>query len=60
MTEQKRSDRHLKLELDTEDLYNDFQLIKKSKGIRSNTDVLRFLIKEEANRIRKELGKILD
>jgi len=56
-----KRDKHLRLELDTEDLYNAFQLIKKRKGIRNNTDVLRYLILEEANRlIREKQGKEKD
>ena len=46
-----KRDIHLRLELDTEELYTAFQLIKKKKGIRSNTDILRYLILEEANRL---------
>jgi len=46
-----KRDKHLRLELDTEELYDAFQLIKKKKGIRSNTDILRYLILEEANRL---------
>jgi hypothetical protein len=44
----KKKDRHLRLELDTEDLYNAFQRIKQNEGIRSNTDILRWLIKQKA------------
>lgn len=49
-----KRDKHLRLELDTDELYNAFQLIKKKKGIRNNTDLLRYLILEEANRLRRE------
>jgi len=43
-----KKDTHLRLTLDSEELYKSFQLIKRELGIRSNTDVLRFLIMEKA------------
>ena len=55
-----KRDIHLRLELDTPELYKDFQTIKEISGIRSNTDLLRYLIKKEALRIKKELGESLD
>ena len=51
----KTKDVHLKLVLDTDELYNAFQEIKKYRGIRSNSDALRFLILDGYYRIREEI-----
>lgn len=60
-------DRHLKLELDTDDLYNAFQNIKKHEGIRSNTDVLRYFILRRNREITRDysfleavIGEVLE
>jgi len=48
-----KKDYHLKLDLDSDELYNAFQTIKKTEGIRSNTDVLRNLILRRAKEIER-------
>ena len=53
-------DKHLRLELDTKELYEAWQEIKKDKGIRSNTDLLRHLIVEEYKRVKEKKGKFKD
>ena len=46
-----KPDIHLRLELDTPELYEAWQAIKKNRGIRSNTDALRNLILDEYKKL---------